>query len=45
MVVGQTCHNSLELFQDLEIYNPYTPEMTAAITKAVEEVKLAIVRR
>ncbi len=45
MVVEQTCHDSFELFHDLENFNPYTTEMVAEVISATERVKLAIARR
>ncbi|MCH7497024.1 MAG: prephenate dehydrogenase/arogenate dehydrogenase family protein [Candidatus Marinimicrobia bacterium] len=45
MVVEQTCHDSFELFHDLENFNPYTTEMVADVVSAMEQVKLAIARR
>ncbi len=45
LVVEQTCHDSLELFQDLENYNPYTPDMIQGLSKALDEVKTEIFRR
>lgn len=45
LVVEQTCHDSFELFHDLENYNPYTMEMVDAVLKAVEQVKQSILRR
>jgi prephenate dehydrogenase len=45
MVVEQTCHDSFELFHDLENYNPYTMDMVDAVLKAVEKVKQSILRR
>ncbi|UCH09769.1 MAG: prephenate dehydrogenase/arogenate dehydrogenase family protein [Fidelibacterota bacterium] len=45
LVVEQTCHDSFELFHDLENYNPYTMEMVDAVLNAVEQVKLSILRR
>ena len=45
LVVEQTCHDSFELFHDLENYNPYTMEMVDAVLKAVEQVKQHILRR
>jgi len=45
LVVEQTCHDSFELFHDLENFNPYTVEMVDALVKAVEQVKQSILRR
>jgi len=45
LVVEQTCHDSFELFHDLENFNPYTMEMVDALVKAVEQVKQSILRR
>ena len=45
LVVEQTCHDSVELFHDLENFNPYTMDMIDDLVKAVEEVKQMIVRR
>ena len=45
LVVEQTCHDSFELFHDLENFNPYTVEMMDAVVAAVEEVKQSILRR
>ena len=45
LVVEQTCHDSFELFHDLENFNPYTMEMVAALTQAIEQVKNSISRR
>ncbi|UCD39173.1 MAG: prephenate dehydrogenase/arogenate dehydrogenase family protein [Fidelibacterota bacterium] len=45
LVVEQTCHDSYELFHDLENYNPYTTEMVDAVLKAVQQVKQSIQRR
>ena len=45
LVVEQTCHDSFELFHDLENFNPYTTEMMDGIVRAVEQVKQSILRR
>ena len=45
LVVDQTCHDSLELFQDLEHYNPYTMQMIDDLTQAIEKTKQSILRR
>ncbi len=45
LVVEQTCHDSFELFHDLENYNPYTMDMIDSVVKAVEQVKQSIIRR
>lgn len=45
LVVEQTCHDSLELFHDLENYNPYTPEMIQGLSQALDDVKTDIFRR
>ena len=44
-VVEQTCHDSLQLFHDLENYNPYTMEMVGQLIKAIESIKAGIIRR
>lgn len=45
LVVEQTCHDSLELFHDLENFNPYTMDMIDDVVKAVEAIKQTILRR
>ncbi len=45
LVVNQTCHDSLELFQDLEHFNPYTMQMIDDLTQAIEKTKQSILRR
>ncbi len=45
LVVEQTCHDSFELFHDLENFNPYTMEMIDGVMQAVEQVKQSILRR
>ena len=45
LVVEQTCHDSFDLFHDLENYNPYTMEMVDAVIRAVEQVRQSILRR
>lgn len=45
LVVEQTCHDSFELFHDLENFNPYTTEMVDTLVKTVEQVKQSILRR
>lgn len=45
LVVEQTCHDSFELFHDLENYNPYTMNMVDDVIDAVNQVKQAIQRR
>lgn len=45
LVVEQTCHDSIELFHDLERYNPYTLDMIQELNNALEEVKTDIFRR
>jgi prephenate dehydrogenase len=37
-VVEQTCNDPLQLFLDLQRYNPYTPEMRAKLKSALERV-------
>ncbi len=44
-VVEQTCHDSLQLFHDLENYNPYTMEMVGQLIEAMETVRAGIIRR
>ncbi|MFC1482060.1 prephenate dehydrogenase/arogenate dehydrogenase family protein [Candidatus Neomarinimicrobiota bacterium] len=44
-VVEQTCNDSLQLFHDLENYNPYTMEMVGQLMKAMETVRAGIIRR
>ncbi len=44
-VVEQTCNDSLQLFHDLENYNPYTMEMVEQLGQAIETVKAGIIRR
>ena len=44
-VVEQTCHDTLELFQDLQNFNPYTMGMVDDLLAAVEQVKQKIQRR
>lgn len=45
LVVEQTCHDSFELFHDLENFNPYTMNMVDDVIDAVNQVKQAILRR
>ncbi len=45
LVVEQTCHDSFDLFHDLENFNPYTTEMVDAVVRAVEQVKQSILQR
>jgi prephenate dehydrogenase len=45
LVVDQTCHDSFELFHDLENFNPYTMNMVDDVIDAVNQVKQAILRR
>ena len=45
LVVEQTCHDSFELFHDLENFNPYTFDMVDGVVRALETVKAAIQRR
>ena len=45
LVVEQTCHDSFELFHDLENFNPYTLEMVDDLVGAVEHVRATIMRR
>ena len=45
LVVDQTCHDSFELFQDLEHFNPYTMQMIDDLTQAIEKTKQSILRR
>jgi prephenate dehydrogenase len=45
LVVEQTCHDSFELFHDLENFNPYTMNMVEDVIDAVNQVKQAILRR
>ena len=44
-VVEQTCHDTLELFQDLQNFNPYTMGMVDDLVAAVEQVKQKVQRR
>ncbi len=44
-VVEQTCHDTLELFQDLQNFNPYTMGMVDDLLAAVEQVKQKVQRR
>ncbi|MFC1618776.1 prephenate dehydrogenase/arogenate dehydrogenase family protein [Candidatus Neomarinimicrobiota bacterium] len=45
LVVEQTCHDSFELFHDLENFNPYTMNMVEDVIDAVNQVKQDISRR
>ncbi|MEE9465725.1 MAG: prephenate dehydrogenase/arogenate dehydrogenase family protein [Candidatus Neomarinimicrobiota bacterium] len=44
-VMEQTRHDTMELFQDLENFNPYTMEMVGQLIAAVERVEQKIIRR
>lgn len=44
LVVEQTCHDSPELFQDLERFNPYTTDMIKKLVKSVNTVQKNITR-
>lgn len=37
-IKNQTCHDSIELFHDLQSYNPYTKESQECIQRALEEL-------
>ena len=37
-LVDQTCNDSWELFQDLQLYNPYTKEMIKDLKKATKKI-------
>lgn len=37
-IVGETCNDSLELFYDLQRYNPYAKEMRLSLQVAIEKV-------
>ncbi|MCK4577496.1 MAG: prephenate dehydrogenase/arogenate dehydrogenase family protein [Candidatus Marinimicrobia bacterium] len=45
LVVEQTCYDSIELFHDLENYNPYTVEMIDNLSRSINQVKETIKRR
>jgi prephenate dehydrogenase len=38
-IIEQTCHDSWQLFYDLQQYNPYTREMRDRLTASLSEVK------
>jgi prephenate dehydrogenase len=37
-IVEQTCNDPLQLFYDLQRYNPYTYEMRSQLTRAIDDV-------
>jgi len=41
-VVGQTCNDSLQLFYDLQNYNPYSVEMRERMRESIEKVNLTL---
>lgn len=43
-VIDQTCHDSWELFSDLQNFNPYTPEMIRKLEAAIANVRGRILR-
>ncbi|MGQ0561576.1 MAG: prephenate dehydrogenase/arogenate dehydrogenase family protein [Gemmatimonadota bacterium] len=41
-LIEQTCNDSWELFQDLQLYNPYTSEMRQKLQAALDAVNLRL---
>lgn len=44
-VIDQTCHDSWDLFTDLQNYNPYTTSMIETLESAIRNVRGKILRR
>ena len=44
-VIDQTCHDSWELFTDLQNYNPYTMHMIKELESAIQIIRGKILRR
>lgn len=44
-VIDQTCHDSWELFTDLQNYNPYTLQMIEKLESAIDTIRGKIIRR
>jgi prephenate dehydrogenase len=42
-VMGQTCHDSWQLFLDLQSYNPYTQKMREDLNKSIAKINSALV--
>jgi len=43
-LMEQTCHDSWELFMDLQTFNPHTPEVLARLEKALKNVRDTILK-
>tara|TARA_Y100001970_G_C14246733_1_gene868867 strand:+ start:1169 stop:1897 length:729 start_codon:yes stop_codon:yes gene_type:complete len=41
-VIEQTCNDSVDLFKDLQKYNPYTKDMMARLMKTIEKMNIEI---
>jgi prephenate dehydrogenase len=41
-IVDQTCHDPMQLFYDLQRYNPYTDEMRRRLSDAFNRVRAAL---